>query len=146
MKTEYVAHIESNGNGWYSVYCNEEFPFGFFGEGATIEEAKEDFLATFKGFSIDHHKRTGEMVEANFTFELDASAIYEMKKIDVLIKREDNGMFLADPQHQYKVGLYGYGKTVDEALADLRKVCKEACDFCAELPDVAELEFNIISE
>ena len=57
MKKEYVAHIESNGNGWYSVYCNEEFPFGFFGEGATIEEAKEDFLATFKGFSIDHHEK-----------------------------------------------------------------------------------------
>ena len=40
MTKEYIAHIESNGKGWYSVYCEEQFPFGFFGEGATIEEAK----------------------------------------------------------------------------------------------------------
>ena len=50
-------HIESNGNGWYSVYCEEEFPFGFFGEGATIEEAIQDFISTFEAFRDNHYKQ-----------------------------------------------------------------------------------------
>ena len=71
MKKEYTAHIESNGNGWYSVYCEEEFPFGFFGEGATIEEAIQDFISTFEAFRDNHYKQTGEYIEATFTFVLD---------------------------------------------------------------------------
>ena len=66
-----------------------------------------------------------------------------MEKINVIIKREENGMFLAEPQHSYPVGLHGYGKTVDEALADLRSVCVEAKEFCPELPD---FEFNVLYE
>ena len=69
-----VAHVESNGNGYYSVYCEEQFPFGFFGEGYSIEEAKQDFIAVFEAFCADHLKRTGEVVEATFTFVLDESA------------------------------------------------------------------------
>lgn len=65
---EYKAYIEDNGAGWYSVYCKDEFPFGFFGEGATIEEAKHDFLATFEAFREDHKAHTGEDVQASFTF------------------------------------------------------------------------------
>ena len=66
-----------------------------------------------------------------------------MEVINVIIKREDNGMFLAEPQHNYPVGLHGYGKTVEEALADLRTVCNEAREFCPELPD---FEFNVLYE
>ena len=58
---------------WYSVYCNEQFPFGFFGEGATIEEAERDFLATFEAFRDKHKARTGEDVQATFTFVKDVS-------------------------------------------------------------------------
>ena len=68
---EYEAHVESNGAGWYSVYCNEQFPFGFFGEGATVEEAERDFLATFKAFRDEHKARTGEDIQASFTFVKD---------------------------------------------------------------------------
>lgn len=63
-----------------------------------------------------------------------------MKSINVIIKREKNGMFLADPKHDYQVGLYGYGKSVDEALSDLKSVCEEAKAYCPELPD---FEFNV---
>ena len=77
MAKQYEAHIESNGAGWYSVYCNEEFPFGFFGEGATIEEAERDFLATFEAFRAEHKERTGEEVNATFTFVKDMSAILQ---------------------------------------------------------------------
>ena len=73
-KENCVAHVESNGNGYYSVYCEEQFPFGFFGEGYSIEEAKQDFIAVFEAFCADHLKRTGEVVEATFNFVLDESA------------------------------------------------------------------------
>ena len=63
-----------------------------------------------------------------------------MEQINVIIKREDNGMFLAEPQHSYPVGLHGYGKSADEAVRDLRVVCEEAREFCPELP---EFEFNV---
>ena len=71
------AHVESNGAGWYSVYCNENFPFGVLGEGATIEEAERDFLATFDAFRAEHKERTGEEVNATFTFVKDMSAILQ---------------------------------------------------------------------
>lgn len=66
-----------------------------------------------------------------------------MKQITVIMRREDNGMFLADAQHNYNVGLYGYGKTVDDALADLRVICEEARDFCPEVPEISEVEFVV---
>ena len=74
---EYEAHVESNGAGWYSVYCNEEFPFGFFGEGATIEEAERNFLAVFNEMRMAHKERTGEDVQATFSFVKDMSAILQ---------------------------------------------------------------------
>ena len=77
MKKNCIAHVESNGAGWYSVYCEEEFPFGFFGEGATIEEAEQDFLATFDAFRAAHKERTGENIEAEFSFVKDMSAVLQ---------------------------------------------------------------------
>ena len=73
-KENCVAHVESSGNGYVSAYSEEQFPFGFFGEGGSIEEAKQDFIAVFEAFCKDHLKRTGEVVEATFTFVLDESA------------------------------------------------------------------------
>ena len=77
MAKKYEAHVESNGAGWYSVYCNDEFPFGVFGEGATIEEAERDFLAVFKEMSAAHKERTGEDVQATFSFVKDMSAVLQ---------------------------------------------------------------------
>ena len=54
MTKNYKAHVESNGANWYSVYCNEEFPFGVFGEGATVEEAERDFLAVCEGMRANY--------------------------------------------------------------------------------------------
>lgn len=64
-----------------------------------------------------------------------------MKKMTVIIKREENGMFLAVPNHSYNVGLYGYGKTADAAIDDLKKVCEEARPYCPELP--TDLSFEV---
>ncbi len=77
MTKEYEAHVESNGAGWYSVYCNEEFPFGVFGEGATVEDAERDFLAVFDEMCAAHKERTGEEVQATFSFVKDMSAVLQ---------------------------------------------------------------------
>lgn len=77
MTKNYEAHVESNGAGWYSVYCNDEFPFGVFGEGATVEEAERDFLAVFEGMRVNYMERTGKNVEATFSFVKDISAILQ---------------------------------------------------------------------
>ena len=77
MTKNYEAHVESNGANWYSVYCNEEFPFGVFGEGATIEEAERDFLAVFNEMRENYKVRTGKEVEATFSFVKDMSAVLQ---------------------------------------------------------------------
>ena len=63
-----------------------------------------------------------------------------MKKIDVIIKRGKDGMFIAIPEHDYPIGLHGYGKTANEAISDLNTVCNEAKEFYPELPN---FEYNI---
>ncbi len=81
MKKTYQAHIEANGQGYYSVYVNEEFPFGVIGEGRSQDEAKKDFLAVFEAMSNKHYERTGEKVEAQFEFVADISAILQECKM-----------------------------------------------------------------
>ena len=79
-KKHITAHIECGNDGWYSVYHNEDLPFGFFGEGKTASEAKEDFLLTFEAMRQDHLEETGENVEAEFDFVYDASAFLQHYK------------------------------------------------------------------
>lgn len=68
------AHIESNGQGMYSVYVEEDLPFGLLGEGTTIEEAKADFMEVYKEMREAHKARTGEEVSYEFCFVTDISA------------------------------------------------------------------------
>lgn len=79
-KKHIKAHIECNSNGFYTVYHNEDLPFGFFGEGNSAKAAREDFLATFEAMREDHLKRTGENVEVEFEFVYDASAFLQYYK------------------------------------------------------------------
>ncbi len=71
---EIEAHIESNGQGMYSVYVEENLPFGLLGEGTTIEEAKADFIAVYEGMREAHKARTGEEVSYKFRFVIEMSA------------------------------------------------------------------------
>ena len=80
MKTRITAHIECGNDGLYSVYFNENLPFGCFGEGRTADEAKKDFLGTFDAFRLDHLKNTGENVDVDFDFVYDASAFLQHYK------------------------------------------------------------------
>lgn len=79
-KKHITAHIECNSNGFYTVYHNEDLPFGFFGEGYSAKEARQDFLDTFEAMRQDHLERTGENVEAEFEFVFDASAFLQYYK------------------------------------------------------------------
>lgn len=79
-KRKITAHIESNKKGFFTVYHNENLPFGFFGEGYSVEEAVNDFLNTFEAFRKDHLEETGEDVQAEFQFVYDASAFLQHYK------------------------------------------------------------------
>lgn len=74
------AHIECNSSGFFTVYHNEDLPFGFFGEGHSAEEAKQDFLDCYEAMKQDHKERTGEDVDVEFHFVYDASAFLQHYK------------------------------------------------------------------
>lgn len=73
MKT-IKAHIESNKQGFYSVYTEDDLPFGLIGEGKTVEGAKADFLKVYEEMRAAHRARTGLDLPATFMFVMDASA------------------------------------------------------------------------
>ena len=79
-KKHIKAHIECNKNGFFTVYYNEDLPFGFFGEGYSVNEAKEDFLATYESMRKDHEERTGEDVDVEFDFVYDTTAFLQQYK------------------------------------------------------------------
>lgn len=69
------AHIECNREGWVSIYVETEMPFGIMGDGATVEEAKKDFLGALSEMIEYHKEDTGELVEVEqIDFVLDATA------------------------------------------------------------------------
>lgn len=74
------AHIESNSKGFYTVYFNENLPFGCFGEGYSANEAIADFKNVFEAMRLDHLKNTGENVDVDFDFVYDASAFLQHYK------------------------------------------------------------------
>ena len=71
---EVIAHIESNKKGFFSIYVEEDLPYGIIGDGYSVEEAKEDFLAVYEASRADYKDRTGEDIEFSFRFVMDASA------------------------------------------------------------------------
>ncbi len=58
-----------------------------------------------------------------------------MEQITVIIERGNDGIFTAVPQHNYKVGFFGSGKTVEAAKKDLANSWREAKEILPELPE-----------
>ena len=77
MEKNCKAHVECNKQGWFSVYTEEEFPFGFFGEGSSAEEAMNDFLNVFEAMRKDCFQSTGENTDTEFEFVHDTSAFLQ---------------------------------------------------------------------
>ena len=74
------AHVECNKNGLYTVYADEDMPFGVIGEGHSADEAKNDFLKVFDTMRKMHHERTGVDYQIDFEFVYDASAFLQHYK------------------------------------------------------------------
>lgn len=77
---EIKAHIECNKNGFFSVYVEENLPFGIIGEGKTAQEAKTDFLNVYEEMRKSYKRRTGKDVDLSFKFVMDASAFLQSYK------------------------------------------------------------------
>ncbi len=73
MKT-IKAFVETGTDGTYNVYINEDLPFGFFGEGKTAEEAKEDFLESYKEMKELYEDESQKSTDYNFVFKYDAQS------------------------------------------------------------------------
>ncbi len=70
-----MAFIEQNREGFYSVYTNEDFPFGFFGEGYTAQEAINDFKAVYAAMKSRYEKKHNVVLEdVEFTFKYDVNS------------------------------------------------------------------------
>ena len=61
-----------------------------------------------------------------------------MENITVIIERNNDGSYTAVPQHKHKIGFIGMGKTVEEAMDDLKNSYAEAKEM---LPSLPEMEF-----
>lgn len=69
-----------------------------------------------------------------------------MEKINVIIERGTDGIYTAVPQHEYGVGFFGSGKTVEEAIQDLQNSHAEAKEILPELPDFEyEVKYDVAS-
>lgn len=81
MTKKLLIWIESGADGRYGL-CTQagELPFLVVGDGDTIEEAKADFMAVYNAYRDEYYRRKGEMVEAEFEFRLDASALLQQVK------------------------------------------------------------------
>lgn len=63
-----------------------------------------------------------------------------MEKVTVIIEMTDDSSYTAIPQHNYKIGFFGEGNTVDEAIIDLNNSLAEAKE---ELPELPEMEWDL---
>lgn len=69
-----------------------------------------------------------------------------MEKVTVIIEMNVDGIYTAVPQHNYKIGFFGEGGTVDEAIIDLNASLEEAKELLPELPEMEwELKFDTAS-
>ena len=63
-----------------------------------------------------------------------------MNKVIVIIEMNKDGSYTAIPQHNYEIGFFGMGRTVEEAIRDLDNSLGEAK---VELPELPDMEWDI---
>ena len=67
-------------------------------------------------------------------------------KVTVIIEMNNDGSYTAVPQHDFKIGFFGEGKSVDEAIADLDNSLMEARRHLPRLPEMEwDLRFDTAS-
>lgn len=64
----------------------------------------------------------------------------DMEKVIVIIEMNKDGSYSAVPQHNYGIGFFGMGASVEEAIRDLENSHREAK---AELPELPDMEWDL---
>lgn len=70
------AFVAKEKNGTYSIYVDEKAPinYGLMGEGATVQDAINDWNATYRAMKEKYAQRGRQFVEAQFTFTYDVAS------------------------------------------------------------------------
>ena len=71
-----TAYIETGSDNTFNVFLKDNLPFGFFGEGDTVEEAKKDFIENFEEMRDMHKERTGKDYNYDFIFKYDMESFF----------------------------------------------------------------------
>ena len=69
MERVITAYIERQKGKYVTVYHKEDLPFGFFGEGYSVEEAVKDFECSYEGMKALYEKEAGMVFEDKIIFE-----------------------------------------------------------------------------
>ena len=70
------AIIETGEDNTFNIYLEKELPFGFFGEGESVEEAKEDFLNSYQEMKVIYEEETGVKVDYDFFYKYDIESFF----------------------------------------------------------------------
>ena len=72
------AYIERGKDGSFGVYHNENLPCGFFGEGATKQEAVDDYMDSYEEMTLEVEGKDREKMESlEFEFVIDIRSYLE---------------------------------------------------------------------
>ena len=101
-----IASIETAEDTTYNVFIKERLPFGFFGEGNTIEEAKQDFIDAYHEMKVRYEAQTSKKIKHTFIFEYDVqsflkhySTLFSMPALEKLTGINQKQL------HHYRSGL-----------------------------------------
>ena len=71
------AFIEQGADGSYGVYIDLDdtsLNYGIYGDGATVNEAKEDFLKAYQDMKTIYENEGKEFIQAKFIFQYDTAS------------------------------------------------------------------------
>ena len=76
MKT-LKAIIETGEDNTFNIYVEQDTPFGFFGEGETVEQAKSDFMNSYNEMKELYKEETGNEVSFDFNYKYDIESFFD---------------------------------------------------------------------
>lgn len=71
------AIIETGSDNTFNIYVEQDTPFGFFGEGKTVELAKQDFINSYHEMKELYKEETGKEVAFEFGYKYDTESFFE---------------------------------------------------------------------
>lgn len=72
---EIIVNIERGNDGTYGAYIeNNSLPYGLIGDGATVDEAMQDFYNSYEEMRVYYKEENKEFEEAKFIFKYDIAS------------------------------------------------------------------------